>query len=81
MYEERFYRDWVTNSSLFRYRLSIRQSDLLVACDRDLRLEAEQALASARDDLERMIARDRRFCEALLPMPMPRGAPPVVRRM
>ena len=80
-YRERFYRGWCAPEGLVRFRVCIKESDLLLAARRDLSAEARRELARARGELERYIERDPGFARALAPY-RPRGrAPAVARRM
>lgn len=75
------YRSRVSASNLVSFRVAVKESDLLIACDRDLYEEARVALLRCRRDLETYIEAHPLFLQSLSPVPVGRGAPRIVRRM
>jgi ApbE superfamily uncharacterized protein (UPF0280 family) len=67
-YEERFYREWSKNDGLCRFEVKIKESDLFILCDLELKDEATAALAEVRGDIEEYIARAPLFASTLVPM-------------
>jgi ApbE superfamily uncharacterized protein (UPF0280 family) len=81
MYTKRFYRTWVRRRDLFRFQITLGQSDLLILCERNLRRRAQLALARTRASLDAYLERDPLFAASLVPLrPFPE-APPLVTRM
>lgn len=83
MYVERFYRSWVDREDLCRFRVKIRESDLLILCDQPMEEQACAALADVRRDIEAFIANNARFQTSLGPVEIDeeRAAPQVVCSM
>jgi ApbE superfamily uncharacterized protein (UPF0280 family) len=81
LYEQRFYRDWVARGDLVRFEVTVRESDLLILCDRPLEREARAELERVRGEIEEQIARVPRFGTALEPLPADRSATPAAARM
>ena len=80
-YEQRFYRDWVAEEALWRFEIKVKESDLLILCDRDLRSLAEQVLKKNRSDIERYASAHPDFFSALAPLPISADAPAIVQQM
>jgi len=81
MYEVRSYREWVAKSGLVSFGAAIRESDLMIRAQRDLRQQALHILQRVRKDIEDQIRRQPLFLESLSPLPMPLRVKPVVRAM
>jgi ApbE superfamily uncharacterized protein (UPF0280 family) len=75
------YRSLVPPGDLHRFGVALRESDLLVACDRPLPETARAALAAHRRDLERYLAEHPGVLTALAPVEIHARAPGVVRAM
>lgn len=75
------YRSRVSAANLVSFRVVVKESDLFIACDRDLYDEARIALLRCRSDLETYIEAHPLFLQSLSPIPVWRGAPRIVRRM
>jgi len=80
-YQKRFYRDWVSSSGLVPFEVVIKESDLFILAERDLREDARDVLAKCRGDLERYIAVYPEFAYALSPVSVARNAAPIIREM
>ncbi len=81
MYQARTYRDWVGASGLVSFSATTRESDLMIRARRDLRRQAETALARVRGEIEAEIARRPEFGVSLIPLPLPPSPTPVVGGM
>jgi ApbE superfamily uncharacterized protein (UPF0280 family) len=81
MYVDRFYRAWVDQGELKQFTVKIRESDLLILCDRALPAQAERFLRDIREEIENHIADDHGFVQALQPYPVGSTASPRVRQM
>lgn len=80
-YERRFYREWFAGQGLHRFEVRVRESDLLILCDRGARSVAEASLLEIRADIEEYAAAHPKFLTTLVPLPAEDDAPAVVRRM
>lgn len=80
-WEERFYRRWTAPDGLTAFNVSLKQSDLLIAAERDVSKEAQSVLKAVRKDLEAYLVRDPDFGSALEPYEVGSRAPYVVRVM
>ena len=84
MYVRRFYRGWSERTDLVQFRVEIRQSDLLICCDKpscDAEPIAVRTLTNARAQIEGHIVRNPTFAASLEPVPLLGSAPPVIRAM
>jgi ApbE superfamily uncharacterized protein (UPF0280 family) len=75
------YRGRASAAGLVSFRVAVKESDLLIACDRDLHEEARVALLRCRSDLESYIEAHPMFLQSLAPVPILPGAPRIVQRM
>ncbi|MBC7246475.1 MAG: UPF0280 family protein [Actinobacteria bacterium] len=80
-YVHRFYRSWMQASGLLSCRVTIKESDLFIWAQRDVREEARASLAGHREELEDFIALQPLFAETFLPYEVPADAPEIVRLM
>jgi ApbE superfamily uncharacterized protein (UPF0280 family) len=81
MYTHRFYRAWISPGRLCRFRITRHESDLEIAADYDLSIQACEALRAVRSRLEEYVLRDGDFLESLVPVRVPSDSPEVVRHM
>ena len=81
MYTERTYRCWSGRAATARFNVTLGESDLDIQCGADRRAAALEKLAAVRRDLSRHIARDPVYRTSLVPVPVPPGAPEIVRAM
>ncbi len=80
-YIHRFYRRWMQAAGLVSFRVTVRESDLLIWAERDLSDEACASLVRHREELEGFIALQPPFADTFLPYAVPGDAPEVVRIM
>jgi hypothetical protein len=71
----------LATQGLFAFQVEIQESDLFVVCDRDLRAEAQAALAKARSEIESYIGREPDFRRTLAPIAVADDAPQIIRKM
>jgi len=81
VYEPRTYRRRVAPAGLTTFQAVVRETDLHIAAERDLAVEATALVARVREDLEGHIAKDPRFAESFVPHPVGPDAPDIVRAM
>lgn len=81
MYTERTYRSWSGRGAAARFRVRLGESDLDIQCAEDRRATALRALAGARRELERHIARHPAYRTSLVPFGVPGDAPGIARAM
>lgn len=75
------YRVLAQSKDLYCFRLHLGQSDLMVACDRDLRELAARSLRAHRRSLEQYITQNPFFGRALVPLAQDPQAPPIIQAM
>lgn len=80
-YSERTYRNTVTVHSLISFHVSVRETDLYCAADRDLSEIALGSVIKHRNYLEAYIKGHPEFLKSLQPVPRNRYAPGIVRDM
>lgn len=81
MYTPRFYRTWVSPGRLCRFRIIRNESDIEIAAERDLSLEACEALYAARMEIEEYCKKHPDFLTSFSPVRAGDGAPGIVRKM
>ncbi|MEI6503398.1 MAG: UPF0280 family protein [Armatimonadota bacterium] len=81
MFQPRTYRQTTSHPGLIGFRVCVAETDLQIAADRDLSALALSAVKAARGAIETAIVRDPRFLTSLEPLPTPKGATGIVRRM
>ena len=79
--EPKFYRLWIRQEDLLSFTIRIKESDLFVRAERNIRKKALRILQKHRGALERYIERHPNFLTSLKPLPLPTDAPEIVRRM
>ena len=80
-YKERRYRSWISRDGLFSFRVQVKETDLLVLAEKDLRERAKEEVIQIRQQLEEYIRENPSFGEALRPLPPDPLAPPFIREM
>lgn len=80
-YPERTYRRRIANNSLLSYTVAVRETDLLIRSDIDLREPALASVHRHRAPLEAYIAGRPAFLNALSPLEPDPMAPDIVRNM
>lgn len=80
-YEEPFYRYIVGNEDLVSFRVKVKQSDIFIKADKELKELAERKLKEIRRQLENYIEEDPAFLHSFSPYPVPPSAPEIVRIM
>ncbi|MCK5116161.1 MAG: UPF0280 family protein [Candidatus Aegiribacteria sp.] len=81
VYTHRFYRAWVSERKLFRFRVLLHESDIEIAVESDLTHRACEALSGARKDIEGYIKLHPCFLMAMDPVEYDTTAPAIVKRM
>lgn len=79
--DPRAYRGRVKSPDLFKFRVALKETDLLVSAERDLTQEALAIVWKYRNQIEKYIAQDPQFKESLVPRTVDPLAPPIVREM
>jgi ApbE superfamily uncharacterized protein (UPF0280 family) len=80
-YEKRFYREWQETPDLVSFDVCVRQTDLRVRAQRNLRSKTLNLVHAYRRDIEGYAAQHPEFLSSLAPLPVPLGAPPIVTDM
>jgi len=80
-YVERWYRKYMQAGDLVSFSVKVKESDLFIFAEKDLKKEAEACLLRERRNLEAYIRYDPRFAKSLTPVPVPSFAPWICRRM
>jgi ApbE superfamily uncharacterized protein (UPF0280 family) len=80
-YQPRTYRCWVEGKDLVPFTVTEKETDLYIRAATDLERKARRLVRKYREQLESYITRDPAFQSALEPVPVPAGAPAIVRRM
>ncbi len=81
MYEQRIYRDWVSDKELVSFQVIDNESDLFIRAEKDLRVEAEDLIKKYRHQIEDYIRQDYKFLTSLEPHEVNGAAPPIVVEM
>ncbi|MEN3202389.1 MAG: UPF0280 family protein [Atribacterota bacterium] len=80
-YVERWYRRYMQADGLVSFSVKVRESDLYIFAEKDLKEQAEARLIRERKNLEAYIRYDPRFLVSLAPIVLSPFAPPICRRM
>lgn len=75
------YRVLVQNKGLVSFRVLMRQTDLMISCEKDLHDLAGNSVRTYREQLEQYISQNPFFTRALAPIPEDPQAPPIVKAM
>jgi len=81
MYEQRRYREWVTDKGLVSFQVIDNESDLFIRAEKDLCVEAEDLIKKYRRQIEDYIRQDYKFLTSLEPHKINDAAPPIVVEM
>jgi len=81
MYQPRTYRLWIKDSDLVSSTATVKETDLYIRAQRNLKKEALEAILKYRTSLESYIERNPQFLTALEPIPVAEDAPLVVKEM
>ena len=81
MYEERAYRDLVKTEDLVRFKIIVKETDLLVRAERDLSSEARESVLRYRHQLETYIAMNPEFQTSLIPLEDAPHVPEIIQEM
>lgn len=80
-YKDRTYRESVVAHDLVSFHISVRETDLYIAADKDLSQLAHASVIKHRNYLESYIKRHPNFLKSLLPEPRDQFATGIVRDM
>jgi len=80
-YTKRDYRQSISGEGLISTRLSVRETDLHILADRDVKEAAHELVVQCRMQIEAHITKIPQFLSSLVPLPQVDVAPPVVREM
>ena len=80
-YQERTYRNRVSQNALTPFRLCVRETDLFICCDTDLSQKALQSLYTYRGFIESYINDHPDFLVSLIPIRGDDFVPPIIRDM
>jgi ApbE superfamily uncharacterized protein (UPF0280 family) len=80
-YQKRFYRDSNRHRGLEYFTVTVKETDLLIAAQRPLIVEAREAVLKYRNQLENYIEKYPVFKESLIPLPYEQFAPAIVKDM
>jgi len=81
MYEERTYRNTVKGAKLTSYSVIVKETDLYVRTDSDLKKDVENSILKYRNQLESYIKGHAEFAKSLKPIDVDPLAPKIVREM
>jgi ApbE superfamily uncharacterized protein (UPF0280 family) len=79
MYEPRFYRNQTLAKDLYSFEVRIKETDLFISADRDLKAVAHELVYFYRGLVEEFIGRFPLFKETLVPIEVPKDAPDIVK--
>lgn len=81
MYQKRFYRDLIKPKDLTTFEVAIKETDLFISADRELKKEASNAILKYRNQIEDYIRENPLFQRSLKPLPIDKNAPEIIRTM
>ena len=82
MYEERVYRNLIRkNSSSVPFQVSVKETDLFIKADKDLKEEAKDAVLNYRYQIEEYIRRYPGFHKSMVPIETDPFAPKIIKAM
>lgn len=81
MYQKRMYRTKIGSADLVGFEVVVKETDLFILAEKDLKPEAITAVLKYRYQLEEYIAKDPEFQTTLAPYPVSDFAPTIVREM
>lgn len=80
-YEPRLYRQWPETPGLVSFDVRLRETDLRIRAERDLRGQAAGLVRRFRADIERYAQDRAEFISSFTPLPIPARCPDIVRAM
>ncbi len=80
-YREREYRNLVSDRNLFSFEVRVKETDLFIRAERDLREAAYESVLRCRRQLENYILSRPDFFRSLVPLEEDEFAPSIARRM
>jgi len=81
MYEPQTYRQWIKDSDLVSFNVTVKQTDLYIRARRNLKDKALKSVLKYRASLEKYIEHHPLFLTALEPYQAEKDAPAIVREM
>ena len=81
MYQKRFYRDLIRLGDLITFEVAIKETDLFIAADKELKEKANNAILKYRNQIEDYIRETPLFQRSLKPLPVDENAPEIIRTM
>ena len=81
IYEKRTYRKLVKSEDLKHFEVKVKETDLLISADKELRTETEALVKKYRQELENYIQLDPFFQHTFSPYKPPRSAPRIAKAM
>jgi hypothetical protein len=81
MSEEKFYRNWVQDEELVSFEVRLKETDLFIRAERNLRDKAQRILGKYRQVIESYIEKNPLFLKSLQPIEVEEGAPKIVKEM
>jgi ApbE superfamily uncharacterized protein (UPF0280 family) len=80
-YQERTYRRSIVDHDLVSFQVLVKETDLFIQAQKDLRATAHAAVLNYRYQLERYIHDHPEFFRSLIPLPFVEVAPAIVKEM
>lgn len=81
MYQPRTYRHWVKDDGLIAFNVVVKETDLYIRAESNLRRKAYKSVLKYRGMLEAYIERNPHFLTSLEPLSVGQDAPRIVREM
>jgi hypothetical protein len=81
MYQPKSYRLWIKDKDLVSFTAVVRETDLYIRAQRNLRRKALKAILKYRSAIEGYIKREPAFLTSLVPLPIDEDAPRIVSEM
>jgi len=81
MYELRTYRSWVRDDDLVCFEVVVKETDLFIRAEKNLRRKALRAILKHRSSLEKYIKQHPEFLNSLEPIEVGEEAPYIVKEM
>lgn len=81
MYEPRVYRKWIEDRDLVSFNAIIKETDLYIRAQTNLKTEAIKAILKCRNPLEQYIERHPLFLSSIKPFPVETTVPDIVKDM
>ncbi|MDD5449482.1 MAG: UPF0280 family protein [Candidatus Omnitrophica bacterium] len=79
--QPRFYRFWMKQDTLFAFEAKVKETDLYIRADRELKKEAKDSIKRHRAPIEDFIRKNPGFQKTLKPYPVSRSMPPIIKDM